>query len=243
MQKISLNSVVLSVFFLVAVYFAITMSHSSREIEATTKIVLNGSGEIDSLARLDTYAKSGTNWGMSPFGSGASLVNEVRPIFKKPNLEWGSKTLSGITYVFGAGNPKEVVKKKEDYADEFDFFHDAVVTVQTEKNLVTLLSNPMLTSVFSKCDVFISGDLLTDGRLDMERILFIDSTTGRKKLDEHGLAVVGTELSSLQVLNSTGARTVAEQCLNQDEIRNLNVLIAQYNAVFESYTNGNMMYQ
>ena len=111
MQKISLKSVIFSGLLLVAVYFAITISHSSREIETTQKTVINGSGEMDSLVRLDTYAKSGTSWGMSPFGSGAPLTEDE---IKTPNTEWKSLTISGVTYVFGNGNPMQVALSKDD---------------------------------------------------------------------------------------------------------------------------------
>ena len=64
--------------------------------------------ETDTGKRLETFGNSGTNWGMSPFGSGKPLEEEKKPEFKKPNTEWKTRTLSGITYVFGEGNPKEV---------------------------------------------------------------------------------------------------------------------------------------
>jgi hypothetical protein len=45
---------------------------------------------------------------MSPFGSGKPNMEEEKPKFKKPNLEWKMRTINGITYVFGEGNPREV---------------------------------------------------------------------------------------------------------------------------------------
>jgi hypothetical protein len=243
MQKIlSLKSVILAGVILSALYCAITMRHIGGDVGVSKQTAAQGTGDMDSLARLDTYAKSGTSWGMSPFGSGAPLTEEPASKFKKPSTEWKTRTINGITYGFGDGNPREVATKREDYASDFDFLHDSVVTADTEKNLLTFLSNPTLTNVFNKCSSIIRSDALYDvDAFDLERVLFIDGATGRKKLDERRLANMGTEFSGLQTLNITGNAVVAEQCLNQSEIKDLNVLVSQYNAVFESYTNGNIM--
>jgi hypothetical protein len=64
--------------------------------------------ETDTAKRLETLTNSGTAWGMSPFGSGKPLTEEEKPKFQKPNLKWKTRTISGVTYVFGEGNPKEV---------------------------------------------------------------------------------------------------------------------------------------
>jgi hypothetical protein len=75
--------------------------------------------ETDTGKRLETVANSGTDWGMSPFGSGKPLTEgEKKPEFKKPNTEWKTRTLQlangrWMTYEFGKGNPKEVALNKD----------------------------------------------------------------------------------------------------------------------------------
>ncbi len=81
-----------------------TISHSSGGSIAQSGI------ESDTLERLKTHSESSTGWGMSPFGSGKPLTEESpqKTAFQMPNTEWKTRTLSGITYEFGKGNPKEV---------------------------------------------------------------------------------------------------------------------------------------
>lgn len=91
---------------------------------AHTPVRLSRSGshegtETDTGKRLITLGQSGTNWGMNPFGSGKPLeqVTEESPKFQKPNTEWKTRTISGITYVFGEGNPKEVALTSKQIQD------------------------------------------------------------------------------------------------------------------------------
>jgi hypothetical protein len=136
----------------------------------TGSIAISQSGiETDSGKRLMTLAQSGTQWGMSPFGSGKPLTEEKKPEFKKPNTEWKTRTLSGITYVFGEGNPKEIKidqamfekacndpKKVEKLAEKG--FCNAetgmpnIVTSNMEKTLLLAISHPNWQTLYEKCE-------------------------------------------------------------------------------------------
>ena len=108
--KFGIIALVLSV-LLVAFYFFMSQNDEKSSV-VLNESRTNSTIETDSLKRLETYGSSGVNWGMSPFGSGKPLTEEEKPVFKKPNLEWKTRTINGITYVFGEGNPKEVALTK-----------------------------------------------------------------------------------------------------------------------------------
>ncbi len=48
---------------------------------------------------------------VNPFSGSTDCKKEEKPKFQKPNTEWKTRTLSGIIYVFGEGNPREVQPK------------------------------------------------------------------------------------------------------------------------------------
>jgi len=125
--------------------------------------------ETDTGKRLITLVNSGTNWGMSPFGSGKPLEDkkEEKPKFMQPNTEWKTRTLSGITYVFGEGNPREVALSEQQLKDfmkkcgtESDPNNegylckegDGYVTPEVEKYLKAALSDPNWETLLTRCE-------------------------------------------------------------------------------------------
>jgi hypothetical protein len=124
--------------------------------------------ETDMGKRLKTYANSGTDWGMSPFGSGKPLTEvEKKPKFQKPNTEWKTRTISGVTYVFGEGNPREVAITTESLKqlkekcgtisdpDNLGYLckeMDGYVTPNVEEAILAVLSDPHWEDLLGKCE-------------------------------------------------------------------------------------------
>lgn len=81
------------------------ISQSDIDVTATKSIIPKPSPALSG---------SETVWGNNPFQTGDTHTGEAQKpaiqkvVFQKPNTEWKTRTLSGITYVFGEGNPKEV---------------------------------------------------------------------------------------------------------------------------------------
>jgi hypothetical protein len=154
--------------------------------------------ETDTGARLMTLAQSGTQWGMSPFGSGEPLTEGEKKLeFKKPSTEWKTRTLSGVTYVFGEGNPKEVALDKHQLQsirqkcgtqsdpDNIGYLckeSDGYVTPEVEKYLNLALSDSNF-GHFSQCFPPNILYITAPNFLDIDTLLFIDSNTGRKEID------------------------------------------------------------
>lgn len=124
--------------------------------------------ETDTGKRLETYANSGTDWGMTPFGSGKPLTEaeKEKPQFVKPNTEWKTRTISGVTYVFGEGNPREVAlsqtelenlrKKCGSESDPNNLGYlcketDGYVSPGVEKYLLDALSDPNWETLLTEC--------------------------------------------------------------------------------------------
>lgn len=125
--------------------------------------------ETDTGKRLETVANSGTNWSMSPFGTGKPLeeIKEEKRKFVKPNTEWKTRTISGIAYVFGEGNPREVAlsqtqlrdisKKCGTVSDPNNEGYlckegDGYVTPEVENYLKAALSDPNWEMLLTRCE-------------------------------------------------------------------------------------------
>ncbi|MBX9808972.1 hypothetical protein K2X92_01105 [Candidatus Gracilibacteria bacterium] len=156
-------------------------------------------------------------WGGNPFQTGSTSTGELtkpetpkpqttKVVFQKPNTEWKSRTLSGITYVFGEGNPKEVALSVETMQQEFRqceitpgsmarICRDGMagyVSPEIERALKQVLESPLWGQLINLCsseqrlnpgafDKF-NKHILAPGALDISRFLIIDPDTGRKEL-------------------------------------------------------------
>jgi hypothetical protein len=214
--------------------------------------------ETDTGARLMTLAQSGTQWGMSPFGSGKPLTEgEKKPEFKKPSTEWKTRTLSGITYVFGEGNPAGVATKLENldgYMRHSGYVDGVTVRPKVETLLAQFLANPMLIIVINKCGpLSIPGNssaILTKGLpgilfttdFSMEGMITINPSTGQKELDMEKWGLLGWVFGQIREYGyrdiHTRVNLLANQCLNSNEIVSMDQLYDQYLAVNNSWHNG-----
>lgn len=202
-KKISLS---LGIFIIIAlcIFLLIDKTQSpSPSVSKNRESAVHTDIETDTIKRLTTLGNSGTQWGMSPFGSGKPLTEgeEKKRLFQKPNTEWKSRTINGITYVFGEGNPAEVAKKREDLRD-FEYY----VNPETEIALKKLLEDDNLTFVMQKCGDIIDWNneqVKSDwekfpDNLDMETMLIIDPETGRKEVNQIYINVIEPLFSFLQ---------------------------------------------
>lgn len=168
--------------------------------------------ETDSIKRIETVANSGTQWGISPFGSGKPLEEaEKKPVFQKPNTEWKTRTLSGITYVFGEGNPSGVALPEsaliacnmQDASPCND--NDAgYVDPILEKLVYDVLSSPDWESLLQNCEndfrivdtvnqTSSEPPILTYERvlnltnyISLEQVFVVNTQTGRKNITKEG---------------------------------------------------------
>lgn len=219
--------------------------------------------ETNTGKSLETVSHSGNQWGGNPFESGTSVPEEKvvnKPVFKKPNTEWKARTLSGITYVFGEGNPKEVAPKLSDYKyPNQDYFHDAIVRPKTEKRLKEFLENPVLITVMNKCGSLLQAESdpnfsnllrnlpisLYTIDLSMENTLLIDPITGRKVINGVLLNDISRIFSQIQSgkyqhqlsMSSIPGPPLMNDCLLKDEILAFEELMRQLSAIDSSYFN------
>ena len=149
-------------------YYGFRGEETSPQTNTQKQIVSAEIVETDTGKRLETFSNSGTDWGMTPFGSGKPLeeAEEETPRFQKPNTEWKTRTLSGITYVFGEGNPREVALNQLELENlrkkcgtELDPENtgylcketDGYVNADVEKYLFAALSDPNWETLITEC--------------------------------------------------------------------------------------------
>jgi hypothetical protein len=122
MKNIQKYSIIFSGFiaFILLGYFALQNLPPSQSDEMKNSLSQSGK-ENNTRKSLETVSQSGNQWGENPFGTGTSSTGDTKkPVFKKPNTEWKTRTLSGITYVFGEGNPKEVALDRRGIQDAYN---------------------------------------------------------------------------------------------------------------------------
>jgi hypothetical protein len=211
----------------------------------------------DTIDRLKAYSGAETKWGISPFSSGQPLEIDkekqitgstipVKPItIPKPSIqksipdhpvfhpsitEWKTRTLSGVTYVFGQGNPAEVALMPDQILDILHCGPSAqdsagycpeglgYVTPMFEKKLKAVLEHPYWERLITEC-VHEYKPLLYDGRFekyvvsgygrDINNLLTIDLKTGRKEIKRNesntwNILYLRDALSSLGFDQDTG---------------------------------------
>lgn len=211
MQKIlSLKSVILAGVAIVALYCAITMGYIGGDVGVSKQTAAQGTGDMDSLARLDAYAKSGTSWGMSPFGRGAPLTEESVSKLKKPNTEWNTRTINGITYGFGEGNPGVVAMNEKALRDYWDNGGTFYMTQRAELYMKDFLASENLPILEEKC----AGVVHLPANKDLNDVLYVDQTTGRKEFSQGFMNDIENALSEL---TDVGDLPKWRSCLSQNE--------------------------
>ena len=158
---------------------------------------------------------------INPFSGSTDCKKEEKPKFVKPNTEWKTRTLSGITYVFGEGNPKEVAIDQSQVK-----IGDGYVTAETEGALKALLESDEFTYILNKCyDVFDIGNIDTTKNnwekfppnLDMETMLIINPETKRKEINNIYLAIIEPAFSYL--MSPVGdTKNPLRTCIGEDFI-------------------------
>jgi hypothetical protein len=249
-------------------YFAFQNFNSSQSDEVTTitntvaKDSVSQSGiETDTNKRLETVTNSGTNWGMSPFGSGKPLTeeeNEKKPVFKKPNTEWKARTINSITYRLGEGNPTEVAvmdikayyncttpyeKRAMDQSGVISGCPETqYLTKEIEQALVKMLQSPLWEKVVTECrDTFqfslnvdrFDAAFVTGNVLDLNTIISI-GPDGRKKLN--GLY----DLASLLATEQRGGVTPSSAQMATPCYKNRDILSQMVENVGGTYNAGAM---
>lgn len=161
--------------------------------------------ESDTLKRLETYSGSETTWGISPFGKGKPITEDLSPagIFHMPNTNWKTRTLSGIIYEFGKGNPKEVALNqeqikayflcKEPFLDSLYKNHEGqcsedrgYITPEVEDYILLGLSDPNWNKLATECEksfrIIETDDTRINGEND-ENFPYFDRVFGSGFLD------------------------------------------------------------
>ena len=211
--------------------------------------------ETDTGKRLETVANSGTQWGMSPFGSGKPLEEaEKKPVFQKPNTEWKTRTLSGITYVFGEGNPKQVAFTATGIQQELRTCEVTpgstarmcsegrygYVTPEIEVALRNMLESPLWENLITRCEKEYSNsddymrfqkNILAAHALDITHFLVIDKDTGRKEIETMELREIALTLSSVGAADDRGEwKNICISSYSKPLYQMINNITAAYSA-------------
>ena len=122
------------------------------------------------------------------------------------NTEWTPKniTISGqtVTYQFGVGNPPEVSLKKEQYTSTKEKLGIDYVTPEIETLIHNIVSNPIFNKLAINC-LLLYKDSIQENRitsisdLDINNLLYIDKTTGRKELN---LSIINSLIDTLTMV-------------------------------------------
>lgn len=197
---------------IIYLYYGLHGKDTTIKTNTQRQIISSEGIETDTGKRLEIYTHSGSNWGMNPFGSGKPLTEvEEKPKFHKPNTEWKTRTLSGITYVFGEGNPKEVAlpesemiacNRQDDapcndngagYVDPL--LEKLVYDVLSSPDWEPLLQNCVkdfrivdsFNQVSNKSSILNYDHLINLGSyISVEEVFIINPKTGRKNISKEG---------------------------------------------------------
>jgi hypothetical protein len=139
----------------------VTSSHSSGS-NTSLLVDITGTGKANDGKELPPCNL------VNPFQSGTTeCESEEKPKFQKPNTEWKTRTISGVTYVFGEGNPKEVALSDEQLkvlmkkcgtesdpnnAGYLCKDYDGYMTPEVEMYLKDALSDPNWNRLLAECE-------------------------------------------------------------------------------------------
>ncbi len=135
---------------------------------------------------------------VNPFLSGkVDCRNAEKPKFKKPNTQWKTRTINGITYVFGEGNPTEVALtgSMNEYLRTVNPNTGnapyGYINPQTELALKEFVSDEKLPYVLEKCSDYFDPWNKNQKpewnrfppNLDLDTLLIVDPETGKKEIN------------------------------------------------------------
>ena len=142
------------------------MSYKKEQLSQELIVVIPEVSSGNTSSTGTTLSNSGSNQSGSMSSSGNTTT------FRKPNTEWKTRTLSGITYVFGEGNPKEVALDKKELEEmhnkcldemhgkslyEYELCNPETgefkyVTPEIEQYILSALSDPNWEKIAKECE-------------------------------------------------------------------------------------------
>lgn len=179
------------------VFFALNEGSFTKDsISKASQAEFSGNSSKSTLAINPIHILSG----------GVSIV----PIFHQPILDWGTRTFSGLTYIFAEGDPKEVALRREDFASDLDLMYQEVVSKRFESNLRRFLENPSLGNIINKCGHLLKPqdgydtpiirnfpDSIFTTTFNLEDIIVIDAKTGRKAVNHDRYDALSVALAEI----------------------------------------------
>ena len=196
-QKHIITISIVAILAIVVGYIAIQNNTPSQSDGVNTSTVASSTN-----TGTTTQTGPDTKWGPSPFASGSSFSGSTdsgATVFHMPNTEWKTKTLSGITYIFGDGNPAGVAMSLDQIKEIDKICSDETnsegqkliatqvcsqesgtmfyVTPEVEKYLLAALSDPNWSKLATVCEknfrfVEQSSGAFTNAQNDSEYPLF-----------------------------------------------------------------------
>ena len=192
------------------------MSYKKEQLSQELIVVIP---EVSS-GNTSSTGKTLSNSGSNQSGSVSQSSTGTTTTFRKPNTEWKTRTLSGITYVFGEGNPKEValdanrIKELIRQCEITPGTQDKIcsegfagyVTPELEIALEHTLNNALWDRLVDGCQNQSNDpkyaefvEKISHSR-NINDYLFIDQSTGRKELDT---VHINDILNSIEDIGST----------------------------------------
>ena len=162
--------------------------------------------------------------------------------FAMPNSDWQSREINGINYVFGVGNPKEVALQPSEYTGEGKWQN--YVTPETEIYLKEFLTNQNLKVFVDRCgdklgltnnDTMQGFNITHSNDLDINKLLLVNTTTGRKQFDDEKIDAISQIL--WQVSTQLEGESAINTCMTGREIEGFNQLQDTFNKLTQSYIN------
>ncbi len=191
---------------------------------------------------------------VNPFLSGkVDCRNAENPKFKKPNTEWKTRTINGISYVFGEGNPKEVALtgSMDEYLRTINPNTGnapyGYMNPQTEIALKEFVSDEKLTYVLEKCSDYFDPWNKNQKpewnrfppNLDLDTLLIVDPETGKKEINPVVINVIYPLFSVVD--GPTADNNLLYSCLG-NEYSYARELMGKLSTTFRYYTKGEILH-
>lgn len=163
-----------------------------------------------------------------PKATSLTLQKTETPYLSKADTSWKTRSLqmndgTMVTYVFGEGNPELVALSQKEIdnlpllARQKDIYY---ITPEKEKKLKNLLENDDFYSIVNACFNEMNSDYVSAGssylfprNLNMENILYIDATTGRKRFNQDIIMALLENFTNLK----SPVSDKWKNCINQSE--------------------------
>lgn len=172
-----------------------------------------------------------------------------------PNTKWQDKVIKingkNLNYRFGEGNPKETSLNPEDYKAKGEEDGSPYVTPETEKELYDFLSDEDLPAVLDKCENYNRQNmvklnpnlpieqipvLLKPSDFDIENIMTVNTTTGRKEINEDIANRINEFLNILS--NPLSGSEFADKCAGTAYSQSIIRIQTKFSDFSKSYING-----